>query len=1146
MRCPRCATENPDGAKFCIECGAAFDRRCPNCGAAAPARAKFCAECGTALGASGEPVAASPRSSGVPPAAPVTPPRHLADRIRAEQAALEARGGAHGERKTITALFADIKGSMALIEDLDPEDARSVIDPALQLMMDAVHRYEGYVAQSMGDGIFALFGAPLAHEDHAQRALFAALRMQERGRRYAERLRGEKGINLQIRVGVNSGAVVVRSIRKDDLHTDYVPVGHSTSLAARLEGLATPGSIVVSAHTHKLAEGYFEFRDLGAAKVKGVSGPLHIYEVLGVGPLRTRLQVSAARGLSRFVGRKNEIDDLKRIREQARGGQGQVVGVVGEPGVGKSRLFHEFRLLSESTCLVLATFCQAHGRGSAYLPLVDLLRGYFGVQPQDDERTLHEKVAGRVVALDRDLEDGLPYVLALLGHTEFIAALQQMDPDIRRQRSFDAVKRLLLRESRTRTLLLIFEDLQWLDPETQAFLDALADGLATAAVVLLTNYRPGYRHDWGGKTYYSQLRLNALGVDDARELIDALLGDAARTTVALDPLKRLILDKTEGTPFFIEEMIRALFDQGILTHGLGGVTLTAALDDLRIPDTVQGVLAGRIDLLGSEEKDLLQTAAVIGREFPLGLLGRVAQKSEADLAPALSRLQSAEFIYEQPAFPDVAYTFKHLLTQEVAYGTLVSAHRRELHARTAAAISDAADPLDEPRLRDLAYHSVRSGDTERAAASYQQAGDLALHRSSYTEALHDFTRALNLLPSLPQTQERQQQELSLLIALGMSLMATRGHTDPEVERVYSRARKLAGTLGDVPQTFGALFALWRFYVARGEYPEAGRMIESLRTLSEGVPDSERFLPAQQALGMTAFRFGSFVEARTHLERSVALYETDRPDADHPAFTQGDLDPGVSSLSFLAWTLWHLGYPDQALQRSNQAVEVARARSHPYSLVFALHFSAGVHRFRRDGARAQAQAQVVMRMAAEQGFPFFQAGGTFLRGWALAAQGHRADGIGQMEEGLRLWRESGTRQLGQISLLLAEAYAATDRVSDALAIVDASEAELHESNERWWEAELLRVRGEVRHLSDPVSASCLREAATYFERAIETARRQQATSLALRAAVSLAKLWQGTDRQAEGYRRLADLHAAFGEGGDTADLQAAGELLAEQK
>lgn len=472
MRCPRCATDNPDGAKFCIECGAAFGRHCPNCGAAVPARAKFCAECGTALDSPPGSASFAPRSQVSAPAASVTPPRHLADRIRAEQAALEARGGAHGERKTITALFADIKGSMALIEDLDPEDARSVIDPALQLMMDAVHRYEGYVAQSMGDGVFALFGAPLAHEDHAQRALFAALRMQERGRRYAERLRGEKGINLQIRVGVNSGAVVVRSIRKDDLHTDYVPVGHSTSLAARLEGLATPGSIVVSEHTHKLAEGYFEFRDLGAAKIKGVSGPLHIYEVLGVGPLRTRLQVSAARGLSRFVGRTKEVDDLKQLREQARGGRGQIVGVVGEPGVGKSRLFHEFRLLSESTCLVLATFCQAHGRGSAYLPLIELLRGYFGVQPQDDERSLHEKVAGRVVALDRDLEDGLPYVLALLGHTEFIAALQQMDPDIRRQRSFDAVKRLLLRESRNRTLLLIFEDLQWLDPETQAFLDA--------------------------------------------------------------------------------------------------------------------------------------------------------------------------------------------------------------------------------------------------------------------------------------------------------------------------------------------------------------------------------------------------------------------------------------------------------------------------------------------------------------------------------------------------------------------------------------------------------------------------------------------------------------------------------------------------
>jgi len=662
----------------------------------------------------------------------------LAERIRAEQAALEARGAVDGERKTITALFAEIKGSMELIEDLDLEEARSIIDPALQLMMDAVHRYEGYVAQSMGDGIFALFGAPIAHEDHAQRALFAALRMQAEGKTYAEQLRRDKGVNLQIRVGVNTGEVVVRSIRKDDLHTDYVPVGHSTSLA-------TPGSIVASEHTHRLTEGYFQFKDLGAAKIKGVRAPLRIYEVLSVGALRTRLQVSAQRGLSRFVGRKKEIDQLKQAREQARSGQGQIVAVVGEPGVGKSRLFHEFKILSEKNCLVLETFCVAHGRGYAYLPLLELLRTYFQILPQDDDRTVHEKVAGRIVALDRDLEDVLPYLLALLGHPEFTASLQQMDPQIRQQRTFDGIKRLLLRESLNQPVFLIFEDLQWLDAETQAFLDMLGESIATAQMLLLANYRPEYQHTWGSKTYYSQLRLDALGMEDAGELLAALLGEANWTVTAssLEPLKRLILDKTEGTPFFMEEMVRALFDQGLLVQGLGGIALTKPIAEVQIPATVQAVLAGRIDQLHAAEKDLLQTVAVIGREFSLSLLKQVTQETDDTLVPLLPRLQTAEFIYEQPAFPEVEYTFKHALTRDVAYSSLLSERRQELHERTVRAIEDLfQDQLNDRRLRELAYHSTQSGNTEKAVDYFQQAGEKALQQSAYPEAVSDLSKAL--------------------------------------------------------------------------------------------------------------------------------------------------------------------------------------------------------------------------------------------------------------------------------------------------------------------------------------------------------------------------------------------------------------------
>lgn len=514
MRCSHCQFENRQRVRFCEECGAQLEQTCPACGVSVPPGRKFCGGCGHALTAVARavPTPLSPLSH---------TPRHLAERIRAEQAALEARGAPDGERKTITALFADIKGSMDLLEDLDPEDARHLIDPALQLMMEAVHRYEGYVAQSLGDGIFALFGAPLAHEDHAHRALFAALRMQEDIKRYADRLRLQQGVPLQMRVGLNTGEVVVRSIRTDDLHTDYVPIGHATSLAARMQALATPGSILVTDATYQLTEGYFAFKPLGAAQVKGVREPMPIYEVLGVGPLRTRLQLSVRRGLVRFVGRQRELEQLQQASDQARHGQGQIVAVVGEPGVGKSRFCYEFKVRSQRGCLVLETFSVSHGKAYPYLPLIELLKHYFQLTPQDTERRTREQVTGKVLTLDRSLEDTLPYLLALLGVAEPAATLSQVDPQIRRRRTLEAITRLLLRESLNQALLLLIEDLHWLDNETQAWLDMLAERVATARLLLLVNYRPEYRHPWGNKSYYTQLRLAPLGRDEANELLTA-------------------------------------------------------------------------------------------------------------------------------------------------------------------------------------------------------------------------------------------------------------------------------------------------------------------------------------------------------------------------------------------------------------------------------------------------------------------------------------------------------------------------------------------------------------------------------------------------------------------------------------------------
>src|SRR5262249_29058441 len=465
MRCLGCGSDNPEGGKFCIECAARLQKRCPSCGAENLPRGKFCGDWATPLTAQAHAAEPPPPTSSSPPASYT--PKHLAERILTEHVAMEARGATDGERKTITALFADIKGSMALMEELDPEEARTLVDPALSLMMEAVHRYEGYVAQSTGDGIFAFFGAPLAHEDHPQRALFAALRMQDELGKYAETLRRAGRSPIEVRIGINTGEVVLRSIRKDDLRVEYTPIGHSTGLAQRMERLAKAGSIVVSEHTYKLTEGYFDFTPLGAATVKGVSAPIAVYEVRGVGPLRTRLQVAARRGLARFVGRHTELAQLSKALEQAKSGHGQIVGVMGEPGVGKSRLFYEFTVLSQRGCLVLETFSVSHGKAYPYLPLIELLRNYFQLILQDDERKVQEKVAGKVLILDRALEDTLPYLFALLGVTEALTALQQMDPQIRKRRTFEAIKRLLVRESVNQPLLLIFEDLHWLDSETQ-------------------------------------------------------------------------------------------------------------------------------------------------------------------------------------------------------------------------------------------------------------------------------------------------------------------------------------------------------------------------------------------------------------------------------------------------------------------------------------------------------------------------------------------------------------------------------------------------------------------------------------------------------------------------------------------------------
>jgi class 3 adenylate cyclase len=755
MRCPSCEADTPDGGKFCIECGTPLRARCPQCGADTLPRAKFCAECGTPLTAqSPEPPAATPPS-------PLRyTPGYLAEKILTSRSALE------GERKQVTVLFADLKGSMELLADRDPEDARQLLDPVLEHMMAAVHRYEGTVNQVMGDGIMALFGAPLAHEDHAVRACYTALAMQASVKQYAAEVQRTKGVPIQMRVGLNSGEVVVRAIGSD-LHMDYTAVGQTTHLAARMEQMAMPGSILITAEVLRLVEGYVEVTPLGPVPVKGLPEPVEVYELVRAGPVRSRLQAAVARGLTRFVGRGTELEQLSQTLARAAAGQGQVAAGVGEPGVGKSRLFYEFtRSHHIHGWLLLASHSVSYGKATAYLPVLDLLKGYFQVESHDDTRRRREKVTGKLLTLDRALESMLPAVLALLEVPVEDPQWQAFDPPQRRQRTLEAIKRLLLRESQGQPLCLMFEDLHWIDAETQALLDSLIESLPTAKLLLLVNYRPEYQHGWGSKTYYTQLRLDPLPPASADAFLQALLGEDP----SLAPLTQLLIARTQGNPFFLEESVRTLVETGVLAGEHGAYRLANPVENLQVPATVQAVLAARIDRLSPEEKHLLQTAAVIGTEVPGPLLHAIADTSDEALYRSLRNLQAAEFLYETSLFPERAYTFKHALTHEVAYGSLLQERRRMLHARIVEALEALAGERVAEQVERLAHHALRGEVWDKAVAYCRQAGEKALARSADREAVGYFEQALSALSHLPEQRDMREQAVDLRLALRTALM----------------------------------------------------------------------------------------------------------------------------------------------------------------------------------------------------------------------------------------------------------------------------------------------------------------------------------------------------------------------------------------
>ena len=1084
MQCPRCQHENPIGQKFC-------------------------GECGTRLG------------QGDGSARFWTPqpqiPKHLAEKILTSKLALD------GERKQVTVLFADLKGSMELMADRDPEEARKLLDPVLEHMMEAVHGYEGTVNQVMGDGIMALFGAPIAHEDHAVRACYAALRMQELVTRDAEEARHAHGVNVQIRVGLNSGEVVVRSIGSD-LHMDYTAVGQTTHLAGRMEQLANPGSILLTSSTFELAEDFIAVKALGPVPVKGLTDPVAVYEVTGAGPARTRLQAGARRGLTRFVGRDPELEQLRRALQLAGDGHGQVVAVVGEAGVGKSRLIFEFtRSHRLQGWRLLETASIPYGKVTPYLPVRDLLKSYFKIQDQADHREVRERVIGKLLALDETLKNTLPVFLGLFNVPVQDSGWQAVDPVQRRHRILEAVTDLLIRESQVQPLAVVLEDLHWIDTESQSFLDKLVETLPTRHLLLLVNYRPSYQHGWAENVFYQQVALDALSAGSMEDLLATLLG----SDPPLEPLKRALIERTGGNPLFLEESVRTLVETKILTGERGAYRLTKSAERIEVPASVQAILAARIDRLPPEEKALLQTAAAIGKDVPYALLRRVAQLPEEAMRRYIANLRAAEFLYDTSFLPELAYTFKHALTHEVAYGCLLHGQRRALHARIAAAIEE-LEPDRLPQHGDrLANHAFLGGLWPKAVAYLGQAGERALAVAAYGPAVSFFEQALAALQHLPEGPDIRTQAVDLHLSIRHALQVL-----GELERSgkhLEEAERLAKAGGDPRQLARVYSFMAQYFRLTGDPSRAVQSGERALATAERLDDSPLWVLANGMLGAVYISRGDYRKSAEILRRCAG------PSGELPP------DEGVAGLGPVFWRIYlifslaHLGDFREAIGYGDAGLRLAEAADSQYGLIFACLGLGTLALVKGDAAQAIVLLERGLVLGRTLKLPLAVPPFASALGAAYSLSGRASDAIPLLEEGV--WEGVSMKRLEGHSLLLArlaEAYLLVGRIEDASSTARQAVRLAHEKEERGHEAYAMYMLGEIAACETPVNIAA---AETSYRRGLALADELSMRPLVAHCLRGLGRLYQCSKRQ-EAHEHLTTATMMYREMGMTYWLEKA--------
>ncbi len=918
---------NAANAWFCENRATPLVQTCLNCRAQVSSAAKFCLQCGHPLkAAKDDPQSASFKNY---------TPQRIADKILTSRATLE------GERKLSTVLFADLKGSMEILADRDPEDTWKFLHAVLDRMIEAVHYYEGTVPSIMGDGIMALFGAPLAHEDHAVRACYAALRMQETVAKYADEVQRSQGVPITIRVGINSGEIVISAIG-NDLQMEYTVVGQTVHLAARMEQMAKPGSVLATADTFRLAEGYVSMKSLGPVQVKGLADPIQIYEITGHGAAKTRLQAAAARGLTRFVGRTGELEELYRAQQLASTRRGQVVAIVGHAGVGKSRLVQEFvHSRQMKKWLVLESNSTSYGHATPYLPVIELLRGYFKINLHDDTQLIRESVSSKILAVDPSLQDIILPVLDLFNALANDHPFRSLDAIQRRERTYQAVIRLLLTESQIQPVVAIFEDVPWYDSLSIGLLDELIVRAQQARLLLVVSSRPDYRDHWSSRPNYRQLRVDPLTGENLAKLLLALLG----RDPSLETVKSFLAERARGNPFFAEELVRSLVEGGVLEGARGDYRAVRPFSNNDIPPTVQAVLAERIDRLSVSQKRLLQEAAVIGHDVPFTLLYAISGLSETDVRALLGDLQVAEFLYTTHLFPDLQYTFTHSLTHNVAYNGVLHQRRRDIHARVVDALEKQyADRLDD-QAEQLAHHAVRGELKEKAARYLRQAGVKASMRSALADSRSRFEQALAILKTLPEDRAALEDAFEIRLELrpvlrqlgeGRHMLEHLRETETIAERLKDDRRR------------GLICAFMT------------TVQSTLDELDEAVLSASRALEIAERSGDLRLRIvaGSFLEQahcyRGEYEHVVALAHKNLaalpPELVHE-FMGMAVPPSIFDRAWLVISLSELGRFAEAEKYEIETIQIAKPMEHAFATGWA-HFAASMpHLLRGDWVKA---------------------------------------------------------------------------------------------------------------------------------------------------------------------------------------------------